>query len=267
MAIITISRGSYSRGKEVAEKVAKSLGYECIARETILEASGQAHIPEIKLVRAIHDAPSILERFTYSKEKYIAHIQAALVRHVQNDNVVYHGLAGHFLLKGVHHVLKVRIIAELEDRINQEMLRENISYKEALHIIKKDDEQRRKWSKYLYGIDTGDPVLYDMVLHIKKLSVDSAVAIICYTAKMKDFKTTPHSRKAMDNLALACEVKARLIDLKGDIEVQADGGVVLIKTVANASVEDKLTRDIKRIAGEVPGVDEVQVEVKYLLVA
>lgn len=72
MSIITISRGSYSRGKEVAEKVAAALGYECISREVLLEASEQFNIPEIKLVRAIHDAPSILERFTYGKERYVA---------------------------------------------------------------------------------------------------------------------------------------------------------------------------------------------------
>jgi hypothetical protein len=29
MAIITISRGSYFRGKEVAEKLARKLGYAC----------------------------------------------------------------------------------------------------------------------------------------------------------------------------------------------------------------------------------------------
>ena len=39
MSIITISRGSYNRGKEVAEKLAKELGYECISREILLEAS------------------------------------------------------------------------------------------------------------------------------------------------------------------------------------------------------------------------------------
>ena len=38
MAIITISRGSFSKGKEVAEKVAKILGYQCISREILLEA-------------------------------------------------------------------------------------------------------------------------------------------------------------------------------------------------------------------------------------
>ncbi|MGO9691663.1 MAG: cytidylate kinase family protein, partial [Syntrophobacteraceae bacterium] len=51
MAIITISRGSYSNGKEVAEKVAQKLGYKCYAREVILEASKEFNIPEIKLVK------------------------------------------------------------------------------------------------------------------------------------------------------------------------------------------------------------------------
>ena len=62
--IITISRGSYSRGKKVAEKVAKELNYECISRDILLEASEHFHIPEIKLVRAIHDSPGILNRFS-----------------------------------------------------------------------------------------------------------------------------------------------------------------------------------------------------------
>jgi hypothetical protein len=93
MSIITISRGSYSRGKEVAEKLAQALGYECISREILLEASQQFNIPEIKLVRAIHDAPSVLERFTYGKERYVAYIRASLLKHMEKDRVVYHGLA------------------------------------------------------------------------------------------------------------------------------------------------------------------------------
>lgn len=42
MAIITISRGSYSKGKEVAEKVAEKLGYECISRDVL--QIGRAHV-------------------------------------------------------------------------------------------------------------------------------------------------------------------------------------------------------------------------------
>ena len=88
MSIITISKGSYSRGEEVAEKLAKALDYDCVSREILLEASQEFNIPEIKLIRAIHDAPSFLDRLTYGKQRYVAYIRAALLKHLQKGNVV-----------------------------------------------------------------------------------------------------------------------------------------------------------------------------------
>ncbi|MGB9436525.1 MAG: cytidylate kinase family protein [Desulfobacterales bacterium] len=35
MGVITISRGSYSKGKEIAEKLAQQLGYECVSRDIL----------------------------------------------------------------------------------------------------------------------------------------------------------------------------------------------------------------------------------------
>ena len=67
MAIITISRGSYSRGKEIAEKVAAKLDYSLLSRDILLQASEEFNIPEIRLVRALHDAPSVLERWGLSR--------------------------------------------------------------------------------------------------------------------------------------------------------------------------------------------------------
>ncbi|NIM21549.1 MAG: cytidylate kinase-like family protein, partial [Candidatus Latescibacteria bacterium] len=72
-------------------------------------------------------------------------------------NVVYHGLAGHFFVKDISHVLKVRIIAEMEDRVKLEMERERISQSEARRILRSDDQERRKWSLSLFGVDTWDP--------------------------------------------------------------------------------------------------------------
>ena len=168
MSIITISRGSYYRGKEVAEKLAEKLGYGCISREILLEASEEFNIPEIKLIRAIHDAPSILERLTHQKEKFVAFIRVALLKHVQRDNVVYHGLFGHFFLQDIPHVLKVRIVGDLEIRVADEVNREGISPDKAREIILRDDEERRKWALYLYGADWWDATLYDLVIQDRK---------------------------------------------------------------------------------------------------
>ncbi|MFO7728435.1 MAG: methyltransferase domain-containing protein, partial [Desulfonatronovibrio sp.] len=91
MSIITISRGSYSWGKEIAEKVASKMGYDCISREILIEASKEFNIPEIKLVRALHDAPSALERFTHGRARYLSQIRKSLLQRLRHDNVVYHG--------------------------------------------------------------------------------------------------------------------------------------------------------------------------------
>ncbi len=259
MAIITVSRGSYSRGKEIAEKVAEKLGYECIGRDTLIEASEQFNIPEVKLIRAIHDAPSILERFGYGKERYIAYIQAALLKHVQRDNIVYHGLAGQFLLRGIPHVLRVRVISNWDERVALEMERENILRKEAEHILESDDEQRRKWSKYLHGIDTADPSLYDLVLHVSSLTTDDIVGIICHTVGLPHFQTTTESQNSLEDLLLASEVKAALIDMKPDIDVSASDGLVLVKTKTHVSQEDHLVHEIREVGGSVPGVKKISV--------
>ncbi len=50
MSIITISQGSYSRGKEIAEKVARKLGYECISRDNLIETSEEFSVHEVKFL-------------------------------------------------------------------------------------------------------------------------------------------------------------------------------------------------------------------------
>ena len=261
MSVITLSRGSFSYGKTIAEKVAQRLGYACVAREVLIEASKEFNIPEIKLFSAVHGAPSFLDRFTLEKEKYIAYIQAALLKYLCKDNVVYHGFGGQFFVKGIPHVLKVRINAEVEDRVSILLEREGISNEAALIRIRDIDKQRKKWSKHLYGIDAWDSSLYDLVIQIGKIRVDDAVDIICSTVALERFKTTPESQQVMDDLSLSAKVKAALIDVKRDIRVFAQNGVVSVKATVQESKEYKLTQDIKTIVDQIPDVKEVNINV------
>ena len=215
MSIVTITRGSYSRGKEVAERLAKKLGYECIARDILLEASEEFNIPEIKLVRAIHDAPKVLERFFGGSERYVKYYRSALLQHAKRDNIVYHGLAGHFFLKNIPHVLKIRINADIDTRVKEEMAREKISAEEALFVLKKDDEERRKWSIQVYGMDPWDSRLYDMVINICTLSLDDAVDIIYGLLQKPTFQTTPDSQRLIDDMANSAKEQIEVIKSLG----------------------------------------------------
>ena len=258
MAIITISRGSFSRGKEVAEKVASDLGYKCLSREVILDASDRYHIPEIKLIKAIHDAPSILERIGRSKFAYIAYYQSALARAVQEDNVVYHGLAGHLLLKGIPHVLKVRIIADLASRVKIEMERDGIGEQEARALILRNDQERRNWTQSLYGVDTRDSSLYDIVIHINNFKVSDAADIICRAAVLEQFRATREAQQKMDDLALASRIKAALVDISIDVAVLSEYGNVLVYTKADERISRKLEEKFKTLHGEIDEIHNIE---------
>jgi cytidylate kinase len=260
MAVITISRGSYSRGKEIAEKVAAKLGYQCISRDVILEVSKEYDIPEIKLVRAIHDAPGILKRLNRKDKKYIAFIKSALLNHFKEDNVVYHGLAGHFFVKDVPHALKVRVLSDMEDRVRLEMERKGINAEDARRILEKDDEERRNWSQVLYGIDTADPSLYDFVVHIKRITVDDAVDMICDCVSKEQFKTTLESQRLIEDLAMSAAIYKALIDVEPDIKVCVDNYIAYIETEAAIGAEKRLVEEITEVVGAFEKISDVKIE-------
>lgn len=261
MAIITVSRGTYSKGKEIAEKVAQKRGYECIARKILLEASSEFNIPEIALIRALHDSPSILNRFTHGKEKYIAYVRHAFLQHLQKGNVVYHGLAGHFFLQNVSHVLKVRITRNMDDRVREEMKRENMSENKARHILAKDDEERRKWSLHLYGIDTWDPKLYDLTIHLEKLSIDDTVDIISEVSKRPCFQKTANSQKTYDDLLKSAKIQSLLIEKIPTVEVVCKDEKVKIYFKGSFGQEDYTKTKIVEMLSDIPGYHNTDIEI------
>ena len=261
MSIITINRGSYSRGKQVAEKLALKLGYECISRDILLEASDEFNIPEIKLVRALHDPTSVLERFIHGKEKYVSYLCTALLQHVCKDNIVYHGLAGQYFLRDIPHVLKVRVTADMQERVKEEMRREAISAEKARYVLKKDDEERRKWAMQVYGTDTWDSRLYDIVLHVGRLTVDDAVDILFDTVQKPNFRTTPESQKLVENLTIASKVKSDLAIIAPKIQVNAHDGKISINNLSLETGSKEKDR-IKSIVMQIDGVEEVVFNIK-----
>lgn len=258
MAIVTISRGTYSGGKMLAECLAERLNYRCISRELIVETSKRYGVTQEKLHDALVSAPSILERMSYERDQYLAFMQAVLCEMVKDDNVVYHGYAGHFLLKGITHVLRVRIIADMRFRIKLAMDHQNLEEKEAVQYIQKIDKQREKWIRVLYGINWNDPMLFDMVFNLETIGIPLACEIIRYTLEQPDFQSTPESQKILENLLLASKVRAALAaDPKSsfnDFTISADDGTVSIqgKTRSQSAVDY-----IIGVIRNVPGVRDV----------
>ena len=258
MGIITISRGSYSKGKEIAEKLADKLGYKCISREILLKASKEFNVPEVKLIQAIQDAPSFLDRLKHGKKKYIAFIRKAFLERIQNDNVIYHGLAGQFFTQGLPNILKVRITADFNFRVNVVVNRENVSEERARQMLIKIDEERTKWSMFLYGIDAKSPELYDIILHIDTINVDDAVDILYNYAQRSCFQTTDESKKKLKDMLIAAKAYSIIVKKFPDANVKCKDGKVLISVESSLSVEKVLAKKFSKQLKDIEGVKEVE---------
>jgi cytidylate kinase len=262
MAIITISRGSYSKGIEVAEGVAAKLSYRCISREVLLEASKKFSVPEVRLLHAMHDGPSVLERFGRGTQSYILYVQSALLDSVRKGNVVYHGLAGHILLKEIASVLRVRIIADIQTRISVVSERENVGPSEAKSMIARIDEERKKWSRILHGVNPWDPSLYDLVISIDKIGVQGAVDLICQAAAREPFLLSDTARREIEDLALAISVKSHLLEIDQNVQVISEYGNVLVYTTSTNLGSGHLEKKVAWLLDNIKGINNIEIHMR-----
>jgi cytidylate kinase len=264
MSIITISKGSYGYGSEVAEKLAEKLGYECVSRKVLLDASQKFNIPEIKLVKAIENPPSFIERLFLGKEKYIAYIRSVFLKSIENDNVVYHGFAGHFFVRDIPNVCKIRINADMKHRVKKVIDQEGVAAEEAEKMIGKIDEARRKWSRHLYDIDTADADLYDMVFKVDNMNADNVADTIAGTVQLPCFQISPEARRALDNKSLEYEVKASLVEaFPTTRHVSAKDGTVTVAMETEPKNREKVETELKETLDGIDGVKKIDVWFKH----
>ncbi len=261
MSIITITQGEFSGGTMLAEAVSNRLGYRRVDREQVMAKAARWGVSQDELRAAIEKPPSFFGQSQHTKYRYLAFIQAALTEEVRRGNAVYYGLAGHLLLGRGQHVLRTRIIAPMEFRIPMVEYRRDCSRKEAIAYLERMDEDHRKWTRFLYGVDWTDPLLYDLVLNLEQMTLVEACDAICLMAERGCFRSTPETQADLENLALASWIRANLAMNRDTSDVQfevtAQAGSISIKGAIDTPGQ---ARDIRSFVEKVPGVKEVRLE-------
>ena len=261
MAVITISRGAYSGGEQFARCVADHLGYFCLDREELLEKASAFGVSEDDLREALVRPPSLWGRYSHRRRKYLAILQATLAAEVLEGSAVYHGNAGHLLLQGVPHVLRVRIIAPMAFRMALLEKREGTTGDRAKETLLRMDDERRKWTRYLYGVDWEDPALYDVVVNFEHMSLTEACDVVRVSAEEPRFRETEESMRTMADLALASRVRAILVlhpaTSRLELEVTAHKGTVFIR---GELPSPKYKEKVFKVVGNVPEVRKVDLE-------
>jgi len=258
MQVICVSRGSQSRGKEFAEKLAAELGYACVSREDLLEEATRRRIPIGKLETAIIKPHIYSEDLAIELDHYKALATSVLCERAARESIVYHGRTGHLLLPGIDHILRIRVVSDMEYRVSYVMNELGLSRDKAKQYIDLVEDDRRKWVKQFYGVEWDVFTLYDLVLNLSQMSVTNAVSATCAMAQLPEFQATPASLKAMANLRLASRARLILASHEGtrrrNVKVRATDGVV---NVTYLSQEMREPQVITQALQDIEGVREI----------
>lgn len=259
MSIIAISEETCTGGHALARCVAERLACRCVSQEKVIEAAAQYGVPADRLTGEMEKAPSFWERMGGHRAEHLVYVRAILCETALGGNLVYASHAGHLMLPRISHVVRVRVIADMEYRVKLAMEQRNLTREDARSWIGKLDRERTEWVRSLFGVDWNDPSLYDAVVNLGRMSLPTACELVCQMAQAKEFQPTAESLKAMGDLALSSTASAELArdhrtELTG-LDVSADAGVVTITGVVR---RPELEEAIRTVVGEVSGVKEVR---------
>jgi len=244
MSIVTVSHEIGAGGPEIGQKVAERLGLHYVDQELISDAALRYGVLEEKLSSLDESKPSLFERFDVETRRYITVIQTALLEFAETDDIVLMGRGGQWLLRGIPHVLRVRITERFEPRVRNwvrrtaELTGETPNQRAATEFVRRDDNDRAGRMRYLYEVDISDPALYDVTINAEKVSLDAAVQLIEGLVRRPEFQTTDTAREILASRTLASRVQVALAThpetRKHRITVEATEGVVILEGAPGA---------------------------------
>ena len=272
MAILTISHEMGSGGAEIGMALATRLGYTYVDNEELLGRAQRYGLAEERLARLVEDRPSWVERFDAETRRCILALQAVLYEFAQADNVVLIGGGGQWLLRGVPHALRTRIVAPFPERVTRLTAtlsaqgRERVTPKTVAQFIRRDDIQKAARMRYLFDADVKDPSLYDVLINTAAFSRAAAVQLLADLAQRPEFGSTDAARELVADRVVASQVEVALAghpDMRRyRIDVESTRGLVTLELPAGVDPDVAVA-----VARGVTGVQVVKLRIAELPVA
>ncbi len=246
MAIITISRPYGSGGTFFAEELSKRLGYTYVDKSycSIIGEEVKHCLEYFKDEEEV--APDLIERVSAlmsNRSFYKINLIATVYSLALKNNVIFVGRGANIILEHIPNVLSLQILSSLEDRVKAISEVKNIDYDNALNLINKMDNEKKKFIEYYFDRDIFDPALYHFIINLSYVPLNNAVETIENYVK-KYFSEADYEK----SLPL---IRNKLIEKRAEIIlfglgmtqnvnfIMKDDGTLVVKGIVSSENEKK----------------------------
>jgi cytidylate kinase len=213
MAIITVSREMGTGAYQIASDVAQRLKYTLIDGPRIKSLAAKYGLTPEVLQMVDEKPPSYVTAEDRKRAAALNSIELIILDLARKGNVVIYGRGGQDLLKDCKNILRLRFIADFEERVERFAEREWIDPDMARSLIRRSDHQRGGFIHFYFDRNWQDPNNYDLVFNTSRLSEATIVESIIATAKepaLKEFDKAAVA--AIDSVILAKKIETALLN-------------------------------------------------------
>jgi cytidylate kinase len=263
MPVIAMTREMGSGGREVAQRVADKLGLTIVLHHLVEhDIAEHLHVRESAVHHLLEGGATLLDRLRLGSKR-LAHYTAEEILDLANrGNVLIRGWGSCVVLRGVPHVVRVRVCAPMEVRERAVMRRTDSKDRSAArHEIERNDSAHKIALHSAHGVDREDSMLYDLVLNTERSSIETCAKLVCDLVESAEFRETEFSRTVLNDKSLEAHVRLRLRERFGvgmgvsGADATAHAGKIVLTGTA---IHSTLVEDASKLAGAIAGVKAVE---------
>jgi hypothetical protein len=191
---VTISRQTGSGGFQVAEKLASYLqqhapapgvGWTVFDRELMHKVLADHNLPKYLANYLPEDRTSLIEDTLADifgvhppGETVVKQTTETLLQLADLGSVILIGRGGNIVTAKLPHVLHVRLVASLEDRIERICRGDHKTPAEVRKFCHEEDHARARYLKTYFNADINDPLHYHLIINTSRVGCDNAARLI-----------------------------------------------------------------------------------------
>lgn len=187
---IAVSREAGAGGTALARELGKRLNWpvydhelvERIGREMGLRTELLKSVDERNMSWLLECLEAFASNAPVSESAYVQHLMETVLALGSHGECIIVGRgAPHFL--PASSTLRIRVVADLEDRVRQICRELRLSTDEAAQHIRKTDQERKRFVQDHFQKDLTDPVRYDLILNTSRFTMAEAADIVLVALK------------------------------------------------------------------------------------
>ena len=235
--MVTISRQAGAGGDEIARLLAEDLGWRLLDNEVLERLLVQSGFPQVEVETYNEKRPGLWHRFSAEKDRYLHFLKLVSYEFARQGSCIIVGRGGQVLFGNIPGILRVRVIAPLQDRVMNVCKKFGDDEHRARQAIQHSDNERSGFYRFLFHTNWDSLELYDLIINTHLISVNTATDLIMRTLAAKETaeRKKETSRKLEDLYLSQKAIVAILFEQKLPIhflEIAVDNGVITLKGTA-----------------------------------